>query len=79
MILEQFIKWQEHDGDEKVQFKRFAQGSIENSSIEEVLHQLMYQIYNTQCCIEGLLEDMEIMNKEIISLKKCKKGKKKCA
>lgn len=78
MFLEQFIAWQQQQP-EDAQFKQFAHQWIEEEFINQshpcnLMVEIMYQIYLLQCCIEGLIEDMEYSHEEIEKGKKSKKS-----
>ena len=72
MIIDEFIEWQSQQT-EYEEFGRFADKYVNKREMTNVLHDLMYQIYIAQCCIEGLIEDMEFVEKKKITQKKGKK------
>lgn len=74
MIIDEFIEWQATQS-EVEGFKIFADKYITMRSPRELTKDIMYQIYIAQCCIEGLIEDMEFVEKKEITHKK---GNKKC-
>ncbi len=74
MIIDEFIEWQSQKS-EFEGFKIFADEWINDhrTGIVGVLQDLMYQVYTAQCCIEGLIEDMEFTEKKKVTEKKGEK------
>lgn len=65
MILEEFTKWKntnsmDNHEDEELCFKEFASTYCRDlNGVENIIKDLLYQIFNLQCCVEGLIEDQE--------------------
>ncbi len=74
MFIERFIEWQQEQP-EDAEFKRFAAEHIGARPMVDVLGEIMYQLYMSQCCLEGLIEDMEFTYEEAREQEK-KKSKK---
>lgn len=77
MILEQFIKWEQEQEQQKPNndlFMRFAEEQMVGEHSSEVMKKMMYSIYQVECCLEGIIEDMEFRYEEKPKKKQSKKS-----
>ncbi len=81
MFIEQYMKWKQgKDWDEKIedldkeQFFLFAEDYLACTDNGGYILNLMYQVYCLQCCMEGIIEDMEAKDEREEEAKKGKKG-----
>lgn len=59
MLIEQFRDWSLRQCDES-EFSRFSQEYLRGFvNMQDLVVSLMHQIYELQCCVEGLIEDIE--------------------
>lgn len=64
MIIEEFTKWQVIEP-ENAQFMRFAESYMKGfPTMSDFLKEILHQIYVGQCCLEGLIEDMEFSDEK---------------
>lgn len=73
MIFEQFTNYQLNndyypcmvgENTERRKFNEFAKEFLSCNPREESLISIMYDVYQLQCCMEGIIEDMEFGGKE---------------
>jgi len=65
MLYDEFKTWKLREGysmftddeHDRELFKRFYAHEIHGESMAAIVDDLAWQIYNLQCCMEGLLED----------------------
>lgn len=69
MIMDQFHKWKiDNDYEEALSekededlFTKFTQEKICTAPSWQVMIKILFEIYSLQCCMEGVLEDMEYL------------------
>lgn len=73
MIIEKFIRWGQEQP-ENADFMRFADEIIVGEHLSDVVKDIMYEVYQNQCCLEGIIEDMEFGYEEKSKKKQSKKS-----